>query len=437
MHQPSIHKKELYFLTAQTVLLLTAGLTLLVTHTGYIMGSILLGVGCLYFKKLIYQITYTEQQILQFLDAVENKEHSLCIPNNSSQYTEEFKCSLERINQTLQKAQEEIYTQETFFHSLLQLIPEGFLVWNSNDNIVFQNQEARKLLNFDQLSFINQLYHPYPELKGLILQNNETGTALLRNKDKSLFLTKKQIIVKKETYNILTVKDITQTLSEQEVEAWNKLTRVLTHEVMNAIAPIISLSNTLQQQSSTDSRTLKGLRVIKEQSERLLQFTQSYRQLSYLPYPDKKIVSLCTLLDNIKILLQPELTAQDVSLEFNFPDKEVLIQVDAEQIQQVFLNLLHNSLQAFSADTKDKRISVSIISETEANQILIFIEDNGNGIPKAIQEKIFIPFYTTKEQGSGIGLALSRQIIQRHGGTLDLKESNSRCTCFRISIPKN
>lgn len=104
MHQPSIHKKELYFLTAQTVLLLTAGLTLLVTHTGYIMGSILLGVGCLYFKKLIYQITYTEQQILQFLDAVENKEHSLCIPNNSSQYTEEFKCSLERINQTLQKA---------------------------------------------------------------------------------------------------------------------------------------------------------------------------------------------------------------------------------------------------------------------------------------------------------------------------------------------
>ena len=225
--------------------------------------------------------------------------------------------------------------------------------------------------------------------------------------------------------------------TQKKYEAWNKLTRVLTHEVMNAIAPIISLSNTLLQQSSTDSRTLKGLRVIKEQSERLLQFTQSYRQLSYLPYPDKKIISLCTLLDNIKILLQPELTAQAVSLKFNFPDKEVLVLVDAEQIQQVFLNLLHNSLQAFSADTKEKRISVSIISEMEANQILIFIEDNGSGIPKAIQEKIFIPFYTTKEQGSGIGLALSRQIIQRHGGTLDLKESNSRYTCFKISIPQN
>ncbi|WP_303010290.1 ATP-binding protein [uncultured Bacteroides sp.] len=235
-------------------------------------------------------------------------------------------------------------------------------------------------------------------------------------------------------------------LHQKEYESWEKLMRVLTHEIMNSITPIVSLSETLLSYfpvkcgskhagditDLTIEKTIRGLKTIKDQGENLIYFTESYRQFSGLNQPEFSSFSLTELIQNIQTLYQEDLLRQRIELSIDFFQPEIQIYADEKMLSQVLINLLKNSIQALT-EQPDKKIHINVYS----NETMLFIKitDNGSGIPSNLLEDIFIPFFTTKKHGTGIGLSLSQQIIRMHGGELSVISQPHHETSFTVSLP--
>lgn len=252
-------------------------------------------------------------------------------------------------------------------------------------------------------------------------------------------LQMENFILNHEEYKLLTAKDIEAEVQLNETEAWHKLLRVLTHEIMNSIAPISSLSETIHQQMEADMtptvEQLEGWKVavgaISSRSKNLLDFTQSYRQLAILPVPHTFLVPLEPLLSTICRLLQSKY--QNLSFQFTLQAATVL--ADPTLLEQLVLNVLKNACEAMDSHPG---ATIQILSSTHDDQTLITIIDNGPGIPDEILQDIFLPFFTTKENGSGVGLSLSRQIMQAHGGSIEVgKLPGGRGTKIELRFPES
>ena len=215
----------------------------------------------------------------------------------------------------------------------------------------------------------------------------------------------------------------------KEYESWDKLMHVLTHEIMNSIAPVVSLSGTLlsyfrtkdapkssgEITDATIRKTIRGLDTIKSQGQTLMHFTESYRQFAYLKQPEPEPFPLTYLLQNLQTLYLPDMQRQHIDFSLVLFQPEITVHADEKLLSQVLINLLKNAMQK--------------------NQLLIRVTDNGPGVPSDLIEDIFVPFFTTKATGSGIGLSLSRQIIRMHGGELSVASLPYRETCFTVSLP--
>ena len=242
-------------------------------------------------------------------------------------------------------------------------------------------------------------------------------------------------------------KEFERQLNQKEYESWEKLMRVLTHEIMNTISPIVSLSDTLlsyyshgssqcaspQTLSPTEKRTARGLQTIREQSQSLLHFTESCRQLSGLRQPRQAMCPLNKLLQSVLTLYQDELGRLKIGVSLRLPHPPLTIYADGEQLSQVFINLLKNAIQALQQREYDRAITIE--TGKKAQTISIRIADNGPGFPSKLREEIFIPFFTTKSDGTGIGLSLSRQIVRMHGGDLTASSQPDEGASFTISLP--
>ena len=242
--------------------------------------------------------------------------------------------------------------------------------------------------------------------------------------------------------------ELERKLHQKEYESWEKLMRVLTHEIMNSITPIVSLSETLLSyfqikhvsKSTKDiteltiEKTIRGLETIKSQGQNLIYFTESYRQYSGLKQPEFKYFYLTDLIENIQILYQEILQQQHIKFSTDFFQSKIQIYADENMLSQVLINLLKNAIQALS-EQSEKKINIKVYIQ----EMILFIKitDNGSGIPSNLLEDIFIPFFTTKKNGTGIGLSLSRQIIRMHGGELSVNSQPFHETSFIISLPLN
>lgn len=242
-------------------------------------------------------------------------------------------------------------------------------------------------------------------------------------------------------------KEFDRELQQKEYESWEKLMRVLTHEIMNSIAPIVSLSGTLLSYyeskgtpkslasltEQTILKTIRGLKTVKSQGQNLMGFTDSYRRMSRLQAPNLKTFPLDSLLENLHLLLQTDLSRLSISLEITTHPSPILLVADEELFSQVLLNLLKNAMQALEEQPEDRRIRIH--SEQTSHGIEISVIDNGPGIAAELLEDIFVPFFTTKTTGSGIGLSLSRQIIRMHGGELHVLSTPFSETKFTVKLP--
>lgn len=212
--------------------------------------------------------------------------------------------------------------------------------------------------------------------------------------------------------------------ANNETDSWNKLFRVMTHEIMNTIAPIASLSDALSKSEDVDVKA--GLETISSSSKDLIRFVESYRNFTQMPPPVRKAVLVDELINRILLLQKARIAEQGVTLTYSANTPDLLIYADEGQIVQILNNLIKNAVQA---GANSIRISSELNKE---DQTVIFVTNNGPAIPLAKQEEIFVPFYTTKPNGTGIGLSLSRQIMIRHNGTLKLVQSDDRMTIFAL-----
>ena len=415
-----IFSKHIYVVILAYILLILAisgaGMWMILSKTGIIIGGLLILCSFFLIGALTHRLNTLNRKIRLFFDAVQDKENILLFPEeNVSQEQKLLNRSLNRINSLLLQTKVEYQKQEHFYHSLLQEVPSGVLAWDRSGKIVIANSAALHLLKCNQLS------------------NSQQVERLLTNREiyNHLSISRNQMTLQGEVFTLLSIKDIQDELSDKESESWSKLTHVLTHEIMNPIAPVISLSQTLSLYSDMNEKAKQGLSIIQGQSERLMEFTESFRHLSYMPQPEKKPFLLNELVRKLEILLETDFRENQITFSVQCHPLSIEINGDENQLSQVFLNLLKNAMQALEGRT-DGVISLRV-SQTE--HILIEIADNGIGIPEELQEKVFIPFFTTKSEGTGIGLSLCKQIIRQHQGHLSIGISQPGKTIFIIELP--
>lgn len=415
-----IFSKHIYVVILAYILLILAisgaGMWMILSKTGIIIGGLLILCSFFLIGALTHRLNTLNRKIRLFFDAVQDKENILLFPEeNVSQEQKLLNRSLNRINSLLLQTKVEYQKQEHFYHSLLQEVPSGVLAWDRSGKIVIANSAALHLLKCNQLS------------------NSQQVERLLTNREiyNHLSISRNQMTLQGEVFTLLSIKDIQDELSDKESESWSKLTHVLTHEIMNTIAPVISLSQTLSLYSDMNEKAKQGLSIIQGQSERLMEFTESFRHLSYMPQPEKKPFLLNELVRKLEILLETDFRENQITFSVQCHPLSIEINGDENQLSQVFLNLLKNAMQALEGRT-DGVISLRV-SQTE--HILIEIADNGIGIPEELQEKVFIPFFTTKSEGTGIGLSLCKQIIRQHQGHLSIGISQPGKTIFIIKLP--
>ena len=358
-------------------------------------------------------------------DAIDNGDFSFNFPTEKRNKEDNIlHQSLNRIKLFLQHTREEQMEREKYYEQILNAVDTGIMVVDSHDNILQHNQAALRLLDADVLTHINQVRE---KLKDEHLAKHET-----------------QAMLKDKHVRIIALSDVSNELSNQEVDSWIKLIRVLTHEIMNTITPVTSLSETLlkelgsQELPSADSASAEqaklkqGLETIHKTGTELLAFVNNYRRFTHVPQPQPALFYVEPFLERMAMLCNHE-------VEIEVTPKDLLAYADESLISHVVTNLLKNAVEAFNGLQSEPTTKASIRLHAYTNEqeaIIIDVSNNAGLIPDDVASHIFIPFFTTKPEGSGIGLSLSRQIMRVSGGSLSLHQDKAQgITTFRIIIP--
>lgn len=425
------------------LLALTALITgwLFFAENSFIPGFVVAMVYVIQVVELIYFLNRTNSKIAFFFDAIRNDDSTLNFPEKTGNKSlDELNAGLNKVNELIKNIKFELQEQEQYFKTILGHVSIGIISFNEKGNIYLSNAAAKNLLGREHLTHIDQvaqidskLYRAIKELqpgdRKLVSFGSRTGIVQLSLKS-TLFKTAQ------ETFQLVAIQDIKNELETQELESWIKLIRVLTHEIMNTIAPITSLSQTILEyfnglngqmpSEKIIANTIKGLEVINERGTGLIGFVESYRKLTRIPQPGKKPVSIAHLFENTVTLIKSEPANEYIPITWEIKPKDLEIIADEKQIAQVLINLLKNSVEAMKNQQDGKILLKGEI--TQSDRILVMVNDNGAGITEDLMDKIFIPFFTTKENGSGIGLSLSRQIMQMHGGSLKIISEPGKLT---------
>ena len=386
-----------------------------------------------HYRRNIKKVTF-------LFDAIDNGDFSFNFPTEKGFKEDKIlHKSLNRIKLFLQHTREEQMEREKYYEQILNAVDTGILVVDSHDNILQHNQAALRLLNTDVLTHMNQV-------KGKL-------------KDEHLAKHETQAMLKDKHVRIIALSDVSHELSNQEVDSWIKLIRVLTHEIMNTITPVTSLSETLLTRVTEDKDLKQGLETIHKTGTELLAFVNNYRRFTHVPQPQPALFYVEPFLERMALLCNHE-------VEISVSPKDLLVYADESLLSHVVTNLLKNAVEAFrekgklsaernkqdgneqgrnkqecrSADlqsvaSKKAFIRLKAYANTQES-IIIDVSNNAGLIPEDVAFHIFIPFFTTKPEGSGIGLSLSRQIMRVSGGSLSLHQDKAQgITTFRIIIP--
>ena len=386
-----------------------------------------------HYRRNIKKVTF-------LFDAIDNGDFSFNFPTEK-RFKEDniLHQSLNRIKLFLQHTREEQMDREKYYEQILNAVDTGILVVDSHDNILQHNQAALRLLDTDVLTHMNQV-------KGKL-------------KDEHLAKHETQAMLKDKHVRIIALSDVSHELSNQEVDSWIKLIRVLTHEIMNTITPVTSLSETLLTRVTEDKDLKQGLETIHKTGTELLAFVNNYRRFTHVPQPQPALFYVEPFLERMALLCNHE-------VEIEVSPKDLLVYADESLLSHVITNLLKNAVEAFkekgklsaernkqdgneqgrnkqecrSADLQSAASKKAFIRlQAYANvqeSIIIDVSNNAGLIPEDVASHIFIPFFTTKPEGSGIGLSLSRQIMRVSGGSLSLHQDKAQgITTFRIIIP--
>ncbi|HYQ58721.1 MAG TPA: ATP-binding protein, partial [Draconibacterium sp.] len=395
--------------------------------------------------NLIYFLNRINRRIFYFFDAIKNEDSTLRFPNNiDNKIINDLNQSLQKVNAQIQQIYIDNQKQEQYFQALIEHAATGMFTFNKKGFILHSNKLAKQLFEVDVLTHINQLERIDAKLFQTIKEIEPSEQHLITLHLKSgviqLLIKSNSFISESDEMMLISVHDIKNQLDEKELESWRKLIRVMMHEIMNSITPVTSLSESLAGYFYKDGATvspedinvktiettIRGLEVIREQGKGLINFVESYRKITRLPAPEKKIFQVKNLIDHISILSSSFDNAEHVELSCNVTPPELELHADEKQISQVLINLVKNAYEA-NATNDNAKITINA-AINNAGHPVISVTDNGPGISDELMDRIFVPFFTTKENGSGIGLSISRQIMQLHGGSLKMSSVSGKYT---------
>ena len=390
----------------------------------------------------------TNKQIINFFEAVKNND--LTLPDdkkNEGAYNrylhDQFLMVIDKLKKTKLTRDERLQ----YLTTIVQHVGIGLITFNEKGNIQIINTAAKRLLKVDQIKNIGELAAINDELvssfKKLKTGGRELLTVEIGGEERQLSVYAIELTLGNETFKLISLQNIRTELEEKEMEAWQKLVRVLTHEIMNSVTPISSLASTVEGEIThhldrDDSEHLMekedledihlAVQTIKRRSEGLIRFVNDFRSLTHTPEPKFQLVQVNELFGQMSVLLKKEFEENMIKFSVDILPSNLTVSIDPELIQQVLINLIKNAIQALR-EQQIRRIELRAFQD-EKNNTLFVLKDNGPGIDEEAQNKIFIPFFTTKKSGSGIGLSLSRQIMRQHNGSISVRSKPDEGTEF-------
>ena len=418
----------------------------LILQTSYYAATLIVAALIVYqFTSLIAYVEKTNRDLTRFLDAIKYSDFSQTFAHTGlgSSFTE-LKAAFNEVIEKFQKtraAQEEHFR---YLQTVVQHVGIGLIAFNSEGEVSLLNNAAKRLLNVSHLKNIKSLAGSSEKLVEALFRLTSGQKALIKLKQHDqlmqLAVYATEFKLQHQRYTLVSLQNIGAELEEQEMEAWQKLIRVLTHEIMNSITPISSLASTANELlkdvvangeagDSLDDIS-NALQTIRNRSEGLSNFVDAYRNLTRIPRPNFQIFPIQGLFERITMLMRTQAAAGKVDLRSEIRPASLELTADPELVEQVLINLAFNAIQAV-AEQPEARVILSARMD-ERGRVLIQVEDNGPGILPEVLDKIFIPFFTTKKGGSGIGLSLSRQIMRLHRGTISVQSEINTRTVFTL-----
>ena len=402
--------------------------------------------------SLIKYITRSNDKLIRFLSAIQHSDFVLKFSSDDrlGKTFGDLNSSFNNVLLAFQQERSEKEEHLVYIKTFVKHVSTGLVAINEKGEIEIINDIARALTGTSETQNISEIKEKDAALYE-ILSTLSTGHSALYKKGKNQQFSIQVTIIKtpQKKIRLFSFQNIHPELRKKELESWQNLTQILRHEIINSITPISSLSSTLIDILNEDSKKVdenyyldaeakedidEGLKTIANRTKGLISFVDAYRDYTNVPQPVFTRLNVVELIRSVVLLLKTEVENKNVKLSTHFSSKELHIAGDEEMLKLVFINLIKNAVEACAAQ-EQPQIEVKCIEQSD--HVLILIRDNGTGIiPEAI-DKIFIPFYTTKRTGSGIGLSLSQQIIQLHNSYISVESEPSEFTEFSINLPKN
>ncbi len=392
-------------------------------------------------------ISITNRKLTRFLESVRYSDFisSFTTDNRLGRSFKDLNIAFNEVLEAFRKARSEKEEHLQYLNTVVEQVRTGILSYDNDGKIQLINPNARRYLGLPTLRNINELKTTNPVLFQCIQDSASSRSSLYKGgATLNLAIHSTELRIRGRNVRVVTFQNIQGELQKKELEAWQNLTRVLRHEIMNSITPISSLTSTLKEVLEHDLKKVngryelkeegagdlkEGLDTIESRSKGLIKFIDAYREYTSLPPPTLRSIRILDLFGRITQLMKPILQSSRIQFKKHCESEYLTIQADGELIEQVLINLLKNSVEALESTENPVLSMRSLVSD---HAVVIEVEDNGPGIIEEALEKIFIPFYTTKRNGSGIGLALSRQIMQMHNGTLTVESEPGVKTVFRL-----
>lgn len=443
-----IYKSFFFFLILRVVFLLgtVTGIAYgIITKNNYIIvgGAFITLIVCINLYKFV---TKRFVEIDDFFESIKYRDFSRWFSEeHGARDIQKLHRGFNLVNKTFKDINNERQAQFLYLQKILEMVDIGIIAYNlENGDVLWVNDSILKILDLPSFKNIRFVEKRRPKLFDELFEtyhsNYQSINLEMREENLKVLISDTVFQVDESAFKLIVLQNIEDTLNKNESEAWKKLLSVMTHEIMNSIAPISSLSETLQAEvqlklSDRENYNLHledlnaGISSIKKRSEGLMKFAKTYRTLNKISQANKSKILVDELFKNIRNLLEPSLNQKDIQLEFKNINPKLEINIDTHLIEQVLINLIINARDACE-NQSNSRIVVSV--EKFRDGVQIKVADNGKGIPSEILETIFIPFFSTKKNGSGIGLSLSKQIMMLHNGRLQVQSEEGKGTVMSL-----
>ena len=398
---------------------------------------------------LVYYVEKTNRDLNRFLTTIKHEDFSQTfIGQGLGSSFDDLKKAFNEIIQKFHKTRAEKEEHHRYLQTVVQHVGIGLIAFQQDGKVELLNNAAKKLLKIPRLRNVKELDSLSKDFVDRLLKLKSGQRDLIKidvgNELMQLAINAAEFRIREQGLTLVSLQNIQSELEEKELEAWQNLIRVLTHEIMNSVTPISSLASTVNEllnpngeeaatselNNETRSDIHGAVRTIQKRSEGLLHFVDAYRDLTRVPTPNYQIFPITDLFDRVYQLMKVELSENTIDFQFEVIPEMLELTADLELVEQILINMLKNAIQALG-DRPKPRIRLS--SQIDNNgRIIIQVYDNGPGIPKEELEKIFIPFFTTKKNGTGIGLSLSRQIMRLHRGAVKVQSKPDEETIFTL-----